>query len=38
MGELRRALREEPSRYSYWLKVAVEAGGWRRLNALVRAE
>jgi isopentenyl-diphosphate delta-isomerase len=37
MGELRRGLREEPSRYSYWLKVAAEGEGWRRLEALVRA-
>ena len=29
MDELRRGLREEPQRYSYWLKAAVECAGWR---------
>lgn len=35
MDELRRGLREEPHLYSYWLKLAVEGGHWRRLDALV---
>ena len=34
MGELRRALAEEPQRYSYWLKLAVEGDHWRKLYAL----
>jgi isopentenyldiphosphate isomerase len=38
MRELRESLRAEPARYSYWLKVAVESGGWQRLNALVGVE
>jgi isopentenyl-diphosphate delta-isomerase len=29
MRELRRGLRDEPQSYSYWLKAAVECGGWR---------
>jgi isopentenyl-diphosphate delta-isomerase len=29
MDELRRGLREEPHRYTYWLKAAVEGEGWR---------
>ena len=29
MGELRRCLLEEPQRYSYWLKAAVEGDHWR---------
>src|SRR5215207_2015722 len=29
MEELRRCLREEPERYSYWLKAAVEGDHWR---------
>ena len=29
MDELRRELLEEPRRYSYWLKLAVEGDGWR---------
>jgi isopentenyl-diphosphate delta-isomerase len=29
MDELRRCLREEPERYSYWLKAAVEGDHWR---------
>ncbi|HEX8720835.1 MAG TPA: isopentenyl-diphosphate Delta-isomerase [Pyrinomonadaceae bacterium] len=29
MHELRRGLREEPRRYSYWLKLAVEGDHWR---------
>lgn len=36
MDELRRELREEPSRYSYWLKTVVEGGGWQRLDAFIR--
>ncbi|HEX7175464.1 MAG TPA: isopentenyl-diphosphate Delta-isomerase [Pyrinomonadaceae bacterium] len=35
MDELRRGLRHEPHLYSYWLKLAVESGHWRRLDALV---
>lgn len=38
MSELRRGLREEPASYSYWLKVAVEAEGWRKLGALAGVE
>ena len=38
MTDLRRGLREEPARYSYWLKAAVEAEGWRKLGALVGVE
>jgi isopentenyl-diphosphate delta-isomerase len=34
MDELRRGLREEPQRYSYWLKLAVEDDHWRDLDAL----
>ncbi|HEX8557533.1 MAG TPA: isopentenyl-diphosphate Delta-isomerase [Pyrinomonadaceae bacterium] len=34
MGELRRELRDEPQRYSYWLKLAVEGDHWRMLHAL----
>jgi isopentenyl-diphosphate Delta-isomerase len=34
MDELRRGLREEPQRYSYWLKLAVEGEQWGRLRAL----
>ncbi|HYN84470.1 MAG TPA: isopentenyl-diphosphate Delta-isomerase [Pyrinomonadaceae bacterium] len=37
MDELRRGLREEPGRYSYWLKAAVESEHWARLDALVAA-
>jgi hypothetical protein len=33
MGELRRGLQEEPHRYSFWLKVAVEGEHWRELEA-----
>ncbi len=33
MDELRRDLRTEPARYTFWLKVAVESEGWRRLDA-----
>jgi hypothetical protein len=29
MEELRRCLLEEPHRYSYWLKAAVEGDHWR---------
>lgn len=29
MNELRRALREEPQHYSYWLKLVVESEHWR---------
>lgn len=36
MDELRRDLREEPGRYSYWLRAAVESDQWPRLDALVR--
>jgi isopentenyl-diphosphate delta-isomerase len=36
LDELRRELREEPSRYSYWLRTVVEGDGWQRLDALVR--
>ena len=32
MGELRRDLREEPHRYSSWLKLAVEGEHWQRLE------
>ncbi len=35
IGELRRGLRDEPHRYSYWLKIAVEGEHWQRLDALV---
>jgi isopentenyl-diphosphate delta-isomerase len=38
MAELRRDLRAEPSRYSRWLRLAVDEDGWRRLNELVSAE
>ena len=34
MNELRRGLREEPHRYSPWLKLAVEGDHWRGLDAL----
>ena len=30
--ELRRAVREDPARYSRWLKIVVEDTGWHRLN------
>ena len=33
MGELRRGLMEEPHRYSFWLKVAVEGEHWREVEA-----
>lgn len=33
MSELRRDLRTEPARYTFWLKVAVEGEGWQRLDA-----
>src|SRR5919107_6254005 len=33
MDELRRCLREEPERYSYWLKAAVEGDHWRAFFA-----
>lgn len=36
IGELRRGLREEPSRYSYWLKTVVEGDGRQRLDAFIR--
>ena len=35
LDELRRRLREEPARYSRWLKLAVEGEGRPRLDALV---
>jgi isopentenyl-diphosphate delta-isomerase len=35
MDELRRGLREEPRRYSQWLKAAIESEHWPRLDALV---
>ena len=35
LGELRRDLRTEPARYTFWLKVAVEGEGWRRLEPLL---
>jgi isopentenyl-diphosphate delta-isomerase len=35
MTELRQDLRDEPQRYSYWLKVVVEGGEWRRLSAFM---
>ena len=38
MNELREGLREQPARYSYWLKAAVESDGWARLGALVGVE
>ncbi|MGB7926262.1 MAG: isopentenyl-diphosphate Delta-isomerase [Pyrinomonadaceae bacterium] len=31
MDELRRGLRDEPHRYSYWLKLAVEGDRWREV-------
>ena len=34
--DLRRELREEPERYSYWLKMVVEGGGRHMLDALMR--
>ena len=30
--ELRRAVRDEPSRYSRWLKLVIEDSGWQRLH------
>ena len=33
MSDLRKGLRDEPHRYSYWLKVAVEGEHWQRLEA-----
>ena len=36
MDDLRRDLRERPWRYSYWLKVAVEGDGGRRLDTLLK--
>jgi len=36
VDELRRGLREEPSRYSYWLKTLVESKGWQTLDASMR--
>ncbi|HYH86265.1 MAG TPA: isopentenyl-diphosphate Delta-isomerase [Pyrinomonadaceae bacterium] len=38
MDELRRELRDEPSRYSYWLKSVVEGDGWHKLVAPSLAE
>ena len=38
MEELRRGLRREPARYSYWLKVALGRGNWRRLDGPAGAE
>ncbi|MDT5293936.1 MAG: isopentenyl-diphosphate Delta-isomerase [Acidobacteriota bacterium] len=38
MSELRRGLRDEPSHYSYWLKLVLESAGWRRLNARIGVE
>ncbi len=34
LDDLRRGLRDESSRYSYWLKVAIEDGNWQRLNSI----
>jgi isopentenyl-diphosphate Delta-isomerase len=34
MRELREGLREEPERYSYWLRLAVEGEHWRKLEAV----
>jgi len=36
LDELRRGLRDEPHRYTYWLNVALNDEGWRRLDALKR--
>lgn len=38
MGELRAGLRDDPARYSRWLKLAVESEGWRELAALAGVE
>ena len=32
MDELRQGLREEPQRYSHWLKLAVEGDHWQDLS------
>ena len=37
MRELREGLRDEPQRYSFWLKVAVEGEHWRKLEAVAAA-
>lgn len=38
MKELRRALLERPSEYSYWLSIAVNRREWKQLDALMRFE
>lgn len=35
LDELRRELKEESQRYSFWLKAAVERDEWRKLEALI---
>jgi isopentenyl-diphosphate delta-isomerase len=35
INELRRGLREEPDRYSRWLKLAIEGQQWRVMDALI---